>query len=236
MLRYQGNGLIPDPYAWWQAGALWGAMIDYWKYTGDAQFNGQVEEALLAQTGPDNNYLPLAFATVIGNDDQGFWAMSAMLAAETGFQDPPPSAPQWLTLAIEVHSSQKRSLHQETLCGGGLRWQINMFSPGYDYKNSISNALYFNVAARLAHYTGKEDYASEARSMWEWLRRIGLIDAEYNVWDGVHFGNDCKDMHYMQLSYQPAVLLQGAAFMWSLVSYTPATQPRTRTPSRPQVF
>jgi Glycosyl hydrolase family 76 len=51
-------GLFGDPYYWWEAGAAWGALIDYWFYTGDSQFNDLVTTALLSQVGPDNDYMP----------------------------------------------------------------------------------------------------------------------------------------------------------------------------------
>lgn len=50
--------------------------------------------------------------------------MSAMLAAEACFRDPPPSQPQWLALAQAVHNGQRMSKEGETACGGGLRWQV----------------------------------------------------------------------------------------------------------------
>lgn len=52
-------GLLPDPYYWWEAGAMFGHMIDYWHYTGDTTYNDVVMAGILAQTGPDNNFMPL---------------------------------------------------------------------------------------------------------------------------------------------------------------------------------
>lgn len=50
--------------------------------------------------------------------------MSAMLAAESGFQEPNPAEPQWLALAQTVYNVQKESKAENNLCGGGLRWQF----------------------------------------------------------------------------------------------------------------
>ena len=64
MSYYQGNqsgmpiGLLPDPYYWWEAGAMFGQMVEYWYYTGDDTYNDVVMQALLAQVGPDNDYMP----------------------------------------------------------------------------------------------------------------------------------------------------------------------------------
>lgn len=219
----QTPGILPGPppqgpYYWWQAGALWGTMIDYWKYTGDSQYNQVVQDALLSQVGRDQNYLEPNITASIGNDDQAFWGMSAMLAAETGFQDPSPSEPQWLSLTQAVYNIQKGHLDKETACGGGLRWQVIVLNNGYNYKNSIANGAFFNVAARLARYTGDDAYAQTARSTFQWMKDVGFIDPDYNVWDGAHVEKDCKDINHAQFSYTAAILLQGAAFMWDFVS------------------
>ena len=51
-------GLLPPPYYWWEAGAMFGQLINYWHLTGDSQYNDQVKEALLFQIGDDENYMP----------------------------------------------------------------------------------------------------------------------------------------------------------------------------------
>ncbi|KAK4950579.1 i-AAA protease yme1 [Elasticomyces elasticus] len=48
-------GTFPAPYYWWEAGAVWGGLVDYWAYTNDSSYNPTVTQALLAQVGPDNN-------------------------------------------------------------------------------------------------------------------------------------------------------------------------------------
>lgn len=64
MSYYKGNesgmpqGLLPDPYYWWEAGAMFGQMIEYWYYTGDTTYNEVTTQAMLAQVGPNNDYMP----------------------------------------------------------------------------------------------------------------------------------------------------------------------------------
>ncbi len=58
-------------YYWWQGGALWGTMIDYWHFTGDATYNDIIKDALLFQVGPKLNYMPPNWTASMGNDDQG---------------------------------------------------------------------------------------------------------------------------------------------------------------------
>ena len=144
---YHGNetgktpGILPGPpplgdYYWWEAGAMWGTLIDYWKVTGDNSYNAIITQALLFQVGPGRDYMPPNVTASLGNDDQGFWGMSAMLAAESGFPDPKPSEPQWLALAQAVFHTQADPDRHDPSCNGGLRWQIPLSNNGYNYKNS----------------------------------------------------------------------------------------------------
>lgn len=50
-------GIFPESYYWWVSGAVWGSLIDYWNYTGDAQYVGLVQQALLGQIGPGKDYM-----------------------------------------------------------------------------------------------------------------------------------------------------------------------------------
>lgn len=64
MSYYKGNitgmpqGLLPDPYYWWEAGAMFGQMVEYWYYTGDTTYNEVTTQALISQVGPNNDYMP----------------------------------------------------------------------------------------------------------------------------------------------------------------------------------
>ena len=49
-------GVLPAPYYWWEAGGMWGAMLDYWHYTGDAQYNDQVAQAIISQVGSRDDF------------------------------------------------------------------------------------------------------------------------------------------------------------------------------------
>lgn len=51
-------GLLPDPYYWWEAGALFGQMVEYWFYTGDDTYNKITSDAILAQVGLTNDFMP----------------------------------------------------------------------------------------------------------------------------------------------------------------------------------
>ena len=169
---------LPDPYYWWEAGAMLGAMVDYWYYTGDTTFNANVTEALLAQVGANRDYMPINQTKTEGNDDQAFWGLAALSAAEANFPNPPPDQPQWLALAQAIFNLQA-SRWDTTQCGGGLKWQIFPFNNGYNYKNSISQGCFFNIAARLARYTANDTYAEWAGRVYDWEENVGFITPEY---------------------------------------------------------
>ncbi|KAK9412953.1 putative Family 76 glycosyl hydrolase [Seiridium unicorne] len=232
MQYYKGNqsgqtpGILPGPppagdYYWWEGGALWGTMIDYWHLTGDTSYNDVVTQALLWQVGPNQDYMPPNVTASLGNDDQGFWGMTAMLAAEENFPDPPSDQPQWLALAQAVFNTQADPGRHDTTCGGGLRWQIPFANNGYDYKNSIANGCFFNLGARLARYTNNETYAKWAEDTWDWVRSVGFMDDDYNIYDGAHVETNCTDINKAQFSYNNGVYLLGAAYMYN---YTDGSQ------------
>jgi mannan endo-1,6-alpha-mannosidase len=99
-----------------------------------------------------------------------------------------------------------------------LRWQVYQYLTGYDYKNTIANGCFFNLGARLARYTDNATYASFAEETWNWVTNIGLMDAQYNIYDGAHVETNCTDINKIQFSYNMGVWTLGAATMWNYVS------------------
>lgn len=237
MNYYHGNetgnipGLLPGPYYWWEAGGMWGALIDYWyckssldgdpihsidalSDTGDTTYNEIVTQAMLFQVGPDRDYMPPNQTKSEGNDDQGFWGLAAMAAAEQNFPNPPPNQPQWLALAQAVFTSQSLRWDPST-CAGGLRWQIFTFNNGYNYKNTISQGVFFQIAARLYAYTGNTTYADWAERSWDWTKDIGLISNDYRFFDGTDDTQNCTSQNHIQWTYNAGIFLYGAAVMWN---------------------
>nr|6RY0_A Chain A, Mannan endo-1,6-alpha-mannosidase [Thermochaetoides thermophila DSM 1495]6RY1_A Chain A, Mannan endo-1,6-alpha-mannosidase [Thermochaetoides thermophila DSM 1495]6RY2_A Chain A, Mannan endo-1,6-alpha-mannosidase [Thermochaetoides thermophila DSM 1495]6RY5_A Chain A, Mannan endo-1,6-alpha-mannosidase [Thermochaetoides thermophila DSM 1495]6RY6_A Chain A, Mannan endo-1,6-alpha-mannosidase [Thermochaetoides thermophila DSM 1495]6RY7_A Chain A, Mannan endo-1,6-alpha-mannosidase [Thermo len=229
MLFYKGNqsgeipGILPGPptehkgdYYWWEGGAMMGTYVDYWHLTGDPSYNHVIMEGMLHQVGPNADYQPPNHTASLGNDDQGFWGMSAMLAAENKFPNPPDDKPQWLALAQAVWTTQASPERHDGTCNGGLRWQIPPTNAGYNYKNTIANACFFDLGARLARYTKNNTYAEWAEKIFDWLYAVGYIDHEtWAVYDGGHVEHNCTDINRAQFSYNAALLLHGAAFMWN---------------------
>lgn len=211
-------GNLPAPYYWWEAGAMFGSLVDYWMYTGDTEYNNITTQALLFQVGPNDDYMPPNQTKSLGNDDQSFWAMAAMSAAEVNYPNPPADQPQWLALAQAVFNSQAPRW-DDTTCGGGLRWQIFSFNNGYTYKNTISNGCFFNIASRLGRYTGNQTYFDWAEKAFSWIMAVGLLE---NTSDGYHFydGSDstknCSDVNHIQWTYNAGVYLYGASVMYNV--------------------
>jgi len=210
----QVPGLLPAPYYWWESGAMFGALVDYWYLTGDDQFNTKVTQAMQFQVGPNNDYMPPNRTKDEGNDDQAFWAMAALAAAENNFPNPPSNQPGWLALAQAVFNTQVPRWDDKT-CGGGLRWQIFTFNNGYNYKNTISNGCFFNIGARLGRYTGNTTYLTWAEKSWDWMLQTGVVSPDYHIYDGTDANINCTSVNHIEWSYNAGALLYGAAVMWN---------------------
>lgn len=226
---YKGNlsgqvpGILPGPppageYYWWEGGALMGAMIDYWHLTGDDTYNDVVTQGMLHQVGDNRDYQPINYTASLGNDDQAFWGMTAMQAAEVNFPNPPSDQPQWLALAQAVFNTQAAPARHDPTCGGGMRWQIPAANSGYNYKNSIANGCFFNMGARLARYTGNTSYSDFAEKTWDWMTGVGFMDAAYNIYDGAHIETNCTDINRELFSYTYGVMVLGAANMYNFTN------------------
>jgi mannan endo-1,6-alpha-mannosidase len=235
MKYYTGNvtntpstiAVLPGPYYWWEAGAMWGAMLDYYHYTNDSTYNNNTYEALLSQVGPNYDYMVPAQQKDEGNDDQGFWGFATMSAAERGFAPPPSGTPSWLQLTINLWNTQA-ARWDHTSCGGGLKWQIFTFNNGYDYKNSVSNGAFFQLSARLARFTGNSTYLDWAAKTWDWTSAIGLIDGNYNVYDGTDDLKNCSQIDGMQWSYSLGIYMYGAAVLYNYTNGSALWAERTQ--------
>ncbi len=91
-------GVLPKPLYWWQAGAMWGLLLDYYHYTGDSTYNNITTQALLSQVGPEYDYMVPLYKLSEGNDDQAFWGFATMSAAEKDFPQPTIGNYTWVEL------------------------------------------------------------------------------------------------------------------------------------------
>lgn len=212
----QAIGMFSDPYYWWEAGAAWGSMLDYWYYTGDETHNEDLRESLLHQMSEHYDYMPENQTHTEGNDDQGFWGIAVMAAAEKKFPDE-PNVPRWIDMAEAVFKSMADRWDTGN-CGGGLRWQIYTWMNGYNYKNSVANGCLFNLATRLARYTGDDVYSQWADKIWDWMIEKNFLETETDDWkvrDGASIESGCKDIAPQRWTYNVGLFLSGSAFMYN---------------------
>lgn len=215
------NGVLPQPYYWWESGGLWASMIQYWHYTGDSTYNTAVSAAIVAQAGSAQDFMG---PNTLGNDDQLWWGLASMTAAEYDFPAP-TTGPSWLQLAGNVFNEVQGRWDTST-CNGGLHWQISSSAAGYGYKNAVSNGLFFQLAARLARYTGNSMYTTEASDVFGWVQSVGLVDkTTYRVYDGTDDTQGCTSLDHDEWSYNVGVYLYGAAVMLDHTGDTGTWQP-----------
>jgi mannan endo-1,6-alpha-mannosidase len=222
-----------DGYWWWQSGMYWTTFLEYRRVTGDQQYDELAVKGLVAQSGfeftPEKAaFMPPNQTASMGNDDQCIWGLAALHAVEAGLPEHGnDTIPTWLGLAENVLKSQllrwnieieNEKTAKEPTCGGGLRWQIPPTNLGYNYKNSLANGCYFDLAARLGALTGNKAYTDAATTAFEWLQSIGLIDNDtWAVYDGGHVEQNCTDINKAQFSANAAILINGAAHMYNSV-------------------
>ncbi|GME81864.1 unnamed protein product [Ambrosiozyma monospora] len=211
-------GMFKSPYYWWEAGEAFGGLINNWFYCQNTTYQDLIYEALLHQKGDDNNYIPANQSLTEGNDDQAFWGFAALEATERNFTNPTDDQPGWLALSQAVYNTMW-ARWDTAYCGGGLRWQIFTWNKGYDYKNTISNACLFNIAARLGRYTGNETYISTAEEVYDWLVStsgfVTLNNEAYTVYDGAGIANNCSSLSDEEWTYNFGILMAGTAYLTS---------------------
>lgn len=98
--------------------------------------------------------------------------------------------------------------------------RINLQELFADICIAIANGCLFNLGARLARYTGNMTYAKVATDTYNWVEGVGFIDKlsdGYHIYDGAHVETNCTDINKVEYSYNNAIYIQGAAFMYNIV-------------------
>lgn len=150
---------------------------------------------------------------------------AALSAAERGFPITSNAVP-YVKLASNVFDEQVVRWDTAT-CNGGLRWQIFTFNNGYNYKNSISNAGFFLLAARLAKFTGNSTYSDWAGKSFDWLETVGFIDPQTGaVYDGSDATTNCSSINHIEWSENLGILLHGSAIMYNMTNGSQQWQTR----------
>ncbi|KAL4929177.1 glycoside hydrolase family 76 protein [Aspergillus undulatus] len=238
MSQYHGHepGQIPGklPDTWWEGGAMFMTLIQYWYWTGDDTYNDITRQGMLWQKGR-NDFFPRNESSYLGNDDQMFWGLAAMTAAELGFpegnsevergkdgegkEEKKEKQPSWLSLAQGVFNTQAPRW-DTSACGGGMRWQVWPYQGGYTTKNAITNGGLFQLTARLGRYTKNETYLDWAEKIWDWSASTPLLRAggEWTIADTTSMANQCQDHGDQQWTYNYGAYIGGAAYMYNLTN------------------
>ena len=225
MSYYTGNetGMIPGniPNKWYEGSVLFLSALYYWHFTGDSTYNDEVKIGLEHQAG-NGDFLPSNWSQFMGNDDQGFWGVAAMTAAELNFTD--YGEYSWLSLAQGVFNTQTQrdSGWDASTCGGGVRWQQYNYMDGYTMKNAISNGLLFQISARLYRYTNLPNYAVWAGKIWDWSNEYLINNQTWEIADSVTTTQECKVKGMGENSYNYSAFLMGLAYMYNHVRPAPS--------------
>jgi mannan endo-1,6-alpha-mannosidase len=186
--------------------------------TGDPSYNPATVQAISWQAGENGEFMPTNQTKDEGNDDQVFWAFTSMSAAELKFPPPMDGFPSYAAMSQAVFNLQADRWDPDT-CGGGLRWQIQTLSVGYNYKNIASNGGFFQLAARLARYTGNSTYMDWAEKSWNWISNSVLYDPNTEVgtkiYDGTGTEQNCITANHAQYSYNYGILIGGLAYAYN---------------------
>lgn len=191
---------------------MFDSLAQYYSLTGDDQYNLISSQALFFQKDDNNNiFMPRNQSRNEGNDDQATWALAGLSATDSQI---PTGNTSYLEIAQDVFDAMVQRW-DEMSCGGGLRWQIFVFNSGYDFKNTASNGNFFQLAARLAQQTGNTTYAEWATKTFEWTQKVGLMDDDWNVFDGVMTTDNCKQLNKIQWTASAGAYVAGAASMYN---------------------
>jgi mannan endo-1,6-alpha-mannosidase len=208
-------------------------MIKYQMYTKDTSHEEHIQSALSRNMEelPNRQGYRMARKAPEGDKKEMWWIYPALTAMESGFPAPICKSGNvslratgkcnvsWQSLAINAFEEHvERWNAEKTTCNGGLRWQLK--DPGY--KNTVTNGGFFQIAARLARYTGNETFADWATTVWEWTTAVELLETgeEYHVHDGAEDREEreCSMDGYFQnqeWSHTLGLYLQGAANMYA---------------------
>jgi predicted alpha-1,6-mannanase (GH76 family) len=127
-------------------------------------------------------------------DDEGWWALAWIKVYDV------IGGKQHLDVARDIFDDMVTTGYDATC--GGIWWNRKR-----SYNSAIANELFLSVAAHLATRTENSDYYTTwAKKQWTWFERSGLINADYNINDGLD-KNTCKNNKGVVWSYNQGVIL-----------------------------
>lgn len=128
-------------------------------------------------------------------DDEGWWGLAWLQVYDLTKQQ------QYLQAAIDIFEDMRKGWGGTC---GGLWWNKQ-----HSYKGAIENALFLTVAAQLANRaSNKKYYLYWAWKEWDWFQRTGMINAHYNINNGINLVT-CRNDNGIVWSYNQGVILGG---------------------------
>eukprot|EP00747_Dinoflagellata_sp_TGD_P086221 gnl/TRDRNA2_/TRDRNA2_163200_c0_seq4.p1 gnl/TRDRNA2_/TRDRNA2_163200_c0~~gnl/TRDRNA2_/TRDRNA2_163200_c0_seq4.p1 ORF type:complete len:636 (-),score=106.85 gnl/TRDRNA2_/TRDRNA2_163200_c0_seq4:44-1885(-) len=129
-------------------------------------------------------------------DDEGWWALAWLRAHDIVGDD------LYLQRAEQIFDDLADNAWDKT-CGGGVWWSYYK-----QYKNAITNELFWMMALRLYQKTGSAKYQSWAEKIGKWFVSSGMINDHHTVNDGL-VTSTCKNNNQTVWTYNQGVVLGG---------------------------
>lgn len=190
-LFYSSSTGLWKSTGWWNAANVLETTIDYSRATNQTKYH-----SVIANTY--NKHKKTGFVEAEVYDDQAWWALTWIKAYDlTGEK-------RYLNTAKAIFKDMTKGW--DSKCGGGMWWRKDR-----QYKNAITNELFFTVAVRLHQRTvndyGKGSYIDWARRSWAWFKRSGMINSKNLVNDGLDYR--CRNNGQTTWTYNQGVIIGG---------------------------
>jgi len=160
-----GTGLWAGT-GWWNSANALTAVIRYTALTGDESHADVIATTFTAAQRQHANFVNTYY------DDNAWWAL-AWIAAFDLTRDQ-----RYLEAARTLFA--RNTAAWDGSCGGGLRWHARS-----NYKNAVTNELFFTLAALLHQRSPGGSYLVWAQRGWEWFSAKSFIGRSGLVNDGI---------------------------------------------------
>lgn len=194
--------------AWWLSGNALQALLDYMHKTGDLSYMPQVLHTIDTQKEP-LDWWPEGggYFRADSTDDTGWWALAMVRMFDV------TGNATYLDYA-KLDEEYMRDYWTDE-CGGGIIWNI----PQMEYKNAISNELYFTLAAALHNrIPGDGAYLNRSLEAWTWFNASGMINPGNLVNDGLT--DSCVNNNATTWTYNQGVVLGGLVELYRATTDT----------------
>jgi len=145
------TGLWNAPTGWWNSANALEAIAEYMLYTNDTSYESVIANVYAKTTVPQtlNNFF----------DDQQWWGLAWLRSYElTGRKE-------YLDRSVIIWN-HVLSNAWDSHFGGGVWWSTDK-----NYKNAITNELFFTLSSGLYKLVKNTTYLSWAMKEWQWFEQ-----------------------------------------------------------------